>query len=415
MRTVPNNHFCRISDRCADAAALAFPCSFEVAGSPDNSVFTFGPWEAIYACSFGEVAAAWPSQAENYFLSREYLMAMEEGLPPALGQRYLLLRGKEGSVEACLVFQVVEFRALEDIRAPEVWSGLWGKFKRLAARLGNFRLLIFGNLFMVGDNGMYARDEHTGAAVRQQLKALMQILSKKEKAPVLVCKDFEQPQTLMKGFHALRFQPAMSLEIRPDWKTFEDYLGAMGSKYRVRARRAFKKGAKIRYEPFSLQMIEKHSRKLATMYQGIAQASGFSLAMVGPEYFVAMKRRLGDAFSLTACYAGERLYGFYSTIRNGRVLEANFVGFLPEFNHSAQLYLNMLYRIVEEAILGKMHKVAFSRTALEIKSSVGAKPEAALVYMAHTNPVLHALLPPAVRFLEPKEEWVERHVFHEAT
>lgn len=414
MNKIPENHFSRISNRCADVAALAFPCSCDVAGSPEGFTFTFGTWEAVYAVSFSEVAGAWPAHPENCFLSPEYLRAMEEGLPASLGQRYLLLRGKEG-VEACLVFQVVEFRALEDIRAPEVWSGLWGKMKRLAARLGNFRLLICGNLFMVGENGIYARSAHTDREIRQQLKALMQILAQREKARVLVCKDFEKPQTLLKGFHALEFQPAMSLEIRPEWKSFEDYLAAMGSKYRVRARRAFKKGAEIHYERFSLQMVESHATILANMYQGIVQASGFSLAAVGPEYFIAIKRRLGDAFSLTACFVDGGLRGFYSTIRNGPVLEANFVGFLPEYNRSAQLYLNMLYRMVEEAILSNMQSIAFSRTALEIKSSVGARPVPALVYMAHTNPLLNMVLPPAVRLLEPREEWVERHVFHELT
>ncbi|MFZ4428139.1 MAG: GNAT family N-acetyltransferase [Saprospiraceae bacterium] len=414
MNKIPGNHFSWISSRCADVAALTFPCNGEMAGSPERATFSFGPWEAVYADSFGEVAQGWPSHTGNSLLSTEYLRAMEEGLPPSVRQRYLLLYGKTG-IEACLVFQVVDFRALEDIRAPEVWSGLWGKFKRFAARIGNFRLLICGNLFMVGENGLYARDKPTERQVFQELKALMQILARKEKAQVLVCKDFEAPQAMMKGFHALHFQPAMCLEIRPDWKSFEDYLAPMGSKYRVRARRAFRKGAGIRYEQFSLEMIEQHAQVISAMYQGIVKSSGFSLATVGPEYFIAMKRRLRDAFALTACYDGERLCGFYCTIRNGLVLEANFVGFLPEYNHSAQLYLNMLYRMVEEAIQGNLQRVAFSRTALEIKSSVGARPVAALVYMAHTNPLLHVALPPAVRFLEPREEWVERHVFHEAT
>ena len=37
-------------------------------------------------------------------------------------------------------------------------------------------------------------------------------------------------------------QPKMILHLREDWTTFEDYLAAMTSKYRVRAKRAFKKG-----------------------------------------------------------------------------------------------------------------------------------------------------------------------------
>ncbi|MBK6950002.1 MAG: hypothetical protein IPH16_19740 [Haliscomenobacter sp.] len=60
-----------------------------------------------------------------------------------------------------------------------------------------------------------------------------------------------------------------------------------------------------------------------------------------------------------------------------------------------------------------MNRVVFARTALEIKSSVGAVARPARVYLAHVNPFLNCLLPYAVRLVEPKEEWTPRHPFRE--
>ncbi len=407
-------HFSLLSDCCAEVAAFVLPCAATRTHSAGTRAFSYGSWEAIYTDSFWDVSGYWLSQTSNLVLSPAFMKAMEEGLPLSLQQRYLVLRDQAGTV-ACLSFQVTEFRALDDIRESAVWAGLWGKFKRLAARLGNFRLLVLGNMFMVGENGITARDTIAAGMVQQQLKGIMRVLALKEKASVLIAKDFAAPQPGLKGFHTLSFQPAMSLELQPEWTTFEDYLAAMASKYRVRARRAFKKAEDIRYVPLSLEAVVEHADTLTDLYKSVVRASGFGIVEAGPEYFIAMKRRLGADFQITACFSGETLCGFYSTLRNGEHLEANFVGFLPEFNRTTQLYLNMLYRIIMEAIALGMKKVAFARTALEIKSSVGARPEQALVYMAHVNPLLNLLLPAAVHFLEPQEEWVERHVFHPAT
>lgn len=403
-----------IADCCADVATAVMPCTFPKNRDGGSYRFTFGPWEGRYADRFSEVADFWFSHAENKVLSPDFMQAMDHGLPDTLRPRYLVLQDAQGTV-ACLAFQVTEFSALEDIRETAVWSGLWGRFKRLAARLGNFRLLVLGNMFMVGENGICARDAKAATMVQAQLKSLMQIIARRENASVLISKDYSAPQSGMKGFHALEFQPAMSLEIRPGWVSFEDYLEEMSSKYRIRARRALKKAEGIRYVPLSLEEIIGVADELAALYRGIVRASGFGIVEAGPEYFIAMKRWLGDRFQLTACFAGETLCGFYSTLRNGLHLEANFVGFLPEFNRNAQLYLNMLYRIIREGIDLKMKRIAFARTALEIKSSVGARPEPAIVYMAHVNSLLNLLLPAAVQFLEPREDWVERHVFHPAT
>ena len=409
------NPYSLIRDCCTEAAAIALPCAFPQSRSIGSTSFSFGPWEVVYADYFVEVEDFWFTHPDNRMFSPAFMRAMEEGLPPALRQRYLVLRDQQGTV-ACMSFQVTEFNALEDIRETAVWSGWWGKFKRLAARLGNFRLLVLGNMFMVGENGVCARDAATGIAVERELKSLMRIIARKENACVLVAKDFSALKPGFKGFHPLEFQPAMSLEIRPQWASFDDYLADMSSKYRVRVRRAFKKAEHIRYVPLSLEAVIEHAGELAALYHQVVRASGFGVVEAGPAYFIAMKRRLREDFQITACFAGETLCGFYSTLRNGLHLEANFVGFSAEYNRSAQLYLNMLYRIIQDGIELGVKKIGFARTALEIKSSVGARPEQAIVYMAHVNPILNVLLPMSVRFLEPREEWVERHVFHhEAT
>lgn len=53
----------------------------------------------------------------------------------------------------------------------------------------------------------------------------------------------------------------------------------------------------------------------------------------------------------------------------------------------------------------------FARTALEIKSSVGAVPENLYCYLRHQNPLVNKFTGTLLDYLKPVEEWLPRHPF----
>ena len=67
----------------------------------------------------------------------------------------------------------------------------------------------------------------------------------------------------------------------------------------------------------------------------------------------------------------------------------------------------MLYFGIEN----KFTRIVYARTAMEIKSSVGAKSKEMMVYIKHTNVILNAILKQLFKFMNPKQQWEERHPF----
>jgi hypothetical protein len=105
------------------------------------------------------------------------------------------------------------------------------------------------------------------------------------------------------------------------------------------------------------------------------------------------------------------LIGFYTLLLNGQTLETYFLGYDAAHQKERMLYLNMLYRMTAFGIENQFQRIIFGRTALEIKSSIGAEPVAMFGFMQHTQPLVHQLLPRLFKNLEPPIRWEQRHPF----
>ena len=75
------------------------------------------------------------------------------------------------------------------------------------------------------------------------------------------------------------------------------------------------------------------------------------------------------------------------------------------------MYLNMLYDMADFAIKNEFTSIVYARTAMEIKSSVGAKPQKMFVYLKHTNLCMNIILKRIFKLMNPTQEWEERHPF----
>ena len=234
----------------------------------------------------------------------------------------------------------------------------------------------------------------------------------------VIGKDMDVTQELNKdwisqGYHHFSVQPNMILDIHDDWKSFDDYLGSMTSKYRVRAKRAYKKSKDISFREFDEAEIEKHLDQIYNYFLSVQKNAGFNLVYLKPNYFLALKQHLGDRYKLFGYFLEGRFVGFNTVIINNDELEAHFLGFDKDVNINHQLYLTMLYDKVKKAIQQGSKKIVFARTAMEIKSSVGATPKELCIYLRHENRMLNKVVSPIISVLNPEEKWVQRHPFKE--
>lgn len=366
----------------------------------------------------------------NIFLQRDYLHCLELAPPHDMRFGYLVFY-KDDQPAGIAVCQTRRFSAADSIssirnenqKEPCFFTGLARWFKKWVAEWVDDEILVCGNLMLTGQHGFWFDPAHIPTAEVPQLlyEALQASIPKIEKngtkIALILIKDVHpenQPSLgryfVQKQFVEFEIQPNMVLHLE-EFADFDAYLGAMTTKYRTRVKRAFKKAESLKFHELSKNEVIELAPELFELYKSVAKSVGFNAVDLHSDYMPVLHRIMDSNFRIFGYFRDHQLVSYCTTLKNGDELEAHFLGYNKDLNHDYQLYLNMLYQMIGIAFSSGCKKVVFARTALEIKSSVGAVPEDLYCYLKHMNPLVNNFTSTILDYLKPVEEWQQRHPF----
>ncbi|TAF35424.1 MAG: hypothetical protein EAZ57_04815 [Cytophagales bacterium] len=391
--------------------------------------------------SIQEVGQEWDALVaeQNFLLSTTYLSSLEQAPPVRMSFCYVKIYAESKDLIGVAYFQIHYFEPDKSLkRTGSLASHLVGEdskeshcffhgIHRLVSKYisskAEFYSVVCGNLLVTGQHGFYFKPHVSQsyalevlASVARKVRSYVE-QSEGIKTSMFLFKDIEEYKKshalplIETRYHEFCTQPNMVLYIAPQWASIEDYLNDLQSKYRVRAKSAFKKGSSIEQKNFSVEDIKHYRTKIHQLYTDITDNADFNAVQLPPHYFETLKAGLGNKFNFYAYFHGSELVAFRTSIINLDQLEAHFVGYSSSLNHEYQLYFNILLDYLEEGITQQCKKVIYARTALEIKSSVGAVSENIYCYVRHKRSVINQLLKPLLDRLNPKVEWLPRSPF----
>lgn len=376
-----------------------------------------------------QCADEWDSIGDDHiFVLSPYLRTIELSPPAGLIPYYALFRHKDGRIIGKAYFQNKTFRAAESLKitkgntCPSVFSSIGYFLKKYTSKKVEFESLACGHIMLSG-NYAFRFIDGFDRLVQHQLvdsavqKVCSQIHDKGKDISIIFLKDFEENErfTTQTGvgpsYFEFTIQPGMLLDFLPEWKTEDDYLQAMTSKYRVRFRRARKKLDGVTRRKFELNDVLKYQEELFGLYKAIANNSGFNLFHLTSDYIPTLKRELEEKALIYGYFLNDKIVGFTTLVLSQPYAEAHFIGFDDELNRDYQLYQNMLYDMTIDALANGIQRLDLARTALEIKSTVGAEPRELYCYLRHQKPIHNTIVPQLFRFLSPTEDWQQRRPF----
>jgi len=274
------------------------------------------------------------------------------------------------------------------------------------------KLLICGNTFVSGEHGVFIKENQNKKAIIKELaKSLNHFVNSdkklKKQIDVFLLKDFAKESLFITDelkdfkYHTFSVEPNMQLQLQDNWHNFDDYLASMKTKFRVKAKKAFKQSINIRIEEVALKNIDQKLPKMTTLYKKVASNSAFNLGNFNLETYRDLKEKFGDNYILKSYWLDDKIVGFVSGIINKKSLDAHFVGIDYQLNREHSIYQRMLYDYIEIAINKKLKTINFGRTASEIKSSVGAVPQDLTMYLRHKKTITNKILKLFLQRVQP--------------
>lgn len=286
-------------------------------------------------------------------------------------------------------------------------------FKKYIGKLIKAKILLMGQMLSTGSNYPLQAFFHD-SVFQQSLHIFLNGLAFQYRAKAILWKDFFLPSKALEdiGFQSFSYQPTMLMKLNENWKNIKDYELALSSKYRVSLNRARDKMSGLIWTNLDKNEIDYWKKDIHSLYMEVVTKALFNVVTVPTSFFANMKKSFGDDYHLKAGFLNGKIVCFYSTLRNGNTLEVNFAGFESSLNLSKQLYLNMLFLMVEDGITLGYKEINFYRTAMEIKSSIGAESKETYIYLKCTSKWLAPFFPVLVRWFSPENpHWLPRSPF----
>jgi len=384
----------------------------------NSEKFSFSIYESIADC-----AEEWDGTCdENIYFSSAYLSLLEVNGPEAYGYYPVLIRQSNQAI-GVLYCQRKTIDLSNDFRVHTHSESFIEKSKVFLTKwlFSRFKheMLICGNVLLTGEYGFQFSKTPASHSelVDKVLNGVKEYISAQEgiKIKSTLVKDFHDDSAALKKSHfasedyyGFKVQPDMVVPLKEEWGSYDDFLQAVKSKYRVKYKKVKKKGKDLDFKILNEEEVLDHNDAMFSLYKDTADRASFNLFTLDRNYFSELKKTLKQDLIITAVFLEDKLVAFFTLIKNGNIADAHFLGYDVKLNSKYQLYFNILLKLLEQALETKAEFLNLSRTAMEIKSSVAAVPYDLSVHFKYHNKFINRFVPYLFKRFVPEVDWLPR-------
>lgn len=210
------------------------------------------------------------------------------------------------------------------------------------------------------------------------------------------------------GWVSFRTEPVMLLRLNTQWQQFSDYLSALNSKHRVKARRVLSIAEPLSHRELDAAGLQKNREMLDALFAGLKQRIPFMLGALNARFFEEQKAHYGNRLHLRLYELDGKPVGFISLLEEDGTLYALHACSDPAENKRLHIYQRMLYDAVELAISLRAEVLHLGRTAAGIKSSIGAEPAPGFYSVFARRALMRLVLRIMARWARPDQEPIRK-------
>ena len=334
----------------------------------------------------------------NIYYTPEFLKAFEAANPD-IGFTYIIIYNGDEPV-AFVNTQLVSISVKTITKNIKIANWLKKGINNLFCN-SKIRILFVGNVFLSGEYGTFLRAGEDKVNTFRAIAEAVNALTKTTKnLHGIFVKDFEQESLYITDhlieydYAIMQVEPNMIITLDPEWETFDDYKGALRSKYRVKANKADATSKRLVAKRFTDDEVAKYKDELQLLYENTISNANFNAQVLNLNTYTNLKAEYHDNFIVKGYFLEQKLVGFLSAMVNQDNLDAHFIGLDYTLNKEHAIYPRILNDYVRLGLEHGSKRINLGRTASEIKSTLGAKPKDLICYFKHKRSWINHFVKP---------------------
>lgn len=326
---------------------------------------------------------------------------------------YYALLGRREKPYALAYFQVLQVKP-KHVNTG-LLQGLSAKLVPLLLRLFRPSLLVAGHLFRHDMPTFYASPALSNMEVFRAYETLIHSVSKKSCALATLVKDVPTNmvpyfQNFASSYTQLRNDISMQMQLPDNWKSLADYESALKHKYAQKFRKVRIGLNELRITELTTTQVFDNAAVIYNLYEQVSHNQAFSMGLLNEQFIPELKKAYGAKLKVWAFYEGETMVAFASAWLHKEAFDMFYIGFDYKRNAEYNLYFNILYFSIEQAILADKPLLILGRTALEAKARVGCTPRYLHTFLEIRTSWLRTLVAGKMNSQHQEEgAWEERH------
>ncbi len=365
--------------------------------------------------SYKQLPDIWNEFVPNvHYLQTDQLAISEDANLPDISFLYVLIQHKNVP-KAAASFQLLNFKSKHVNRSlvPSYAYTAWQLYTSIAKP----NLLVAGHLFRHDIESCYCDPELTNYESFMYYRDAINEAMEETAASAVLVKDM--PEKLSSYFHnyephftMLRNDILMEMDIPANWRSLDDYKKELKHKYKQRYNKLRKPWAGIEVKELSDGEVKQHKKELFALYEQVTDNQNVRIGLLNEDFLWLQKAYCKDNLRVWGAYEDGKMIAFFSAWVKEEAFDMFYIGMDYSRNNDLNLYFNILFFSVEQAIKFGKRKLILGRTALDAKARVGCKPRYLSTYLYVKNSIVRRAVERAQNSTSEREgAWENRHPF----
>jgi predicted N-acyltransferase len=322
----------------------------------------------------------------NIFMDFKFLSTFEETMAECSKFWYVIFFDNNENPIACTSLST--FQADLTIVANKTTKQIINNFRKSLPSLLYFKVLFCGLPISIGQEYICFQKNANHQLIIKLLDSLMNTIALREKARLIIYKEFDADKSsLLDVLMDLGYSRGNSLPMhyfQPNFSDFNDYCAALKFKYRknIKLSRNKFENSDLRtvYVKDTDKILQMYTEEVHHLYEAVVQKSEHQLELLPASFF----RRLAKSFSgqliFTLAYKGEKIVAFICSLHNQSNFYFLFCGVDYSLNTESDLYFNLMYDTLNEALKHKVSSIELGQTADTFKARLGCNQKPLFLY-----------------------------------